>query len=361
MAQVHAVKPQDVIRKFEDSQDALVLQSSDLSLETIASMVDSGAIDLEPKYQRRDRWKPQAQSELIESFLLNVPVPPVYLAEDDFGTYSVIDGKQRITTIRKFLRNEFALGNLPKFKEVSGLKFEQLPRQLQNALNIRPYLRVVTLLKQTNPELKYEVFTRLNTGGQPLLAQEIRNALFRGTLNDLIYDLGRENFLRKQLKIQTEKEAAYKEMQDVESALRFLCISEQWQSFNGDMRRTLDAFMELNKGATKNKLASYRNKFKIALDRCETLWGDHAFRRYDQSMYRDQFLAAIFDAEMVAASELTDAQFHKLCTVKGMLEKPMKALFADEHFENAVRVSTNTPSKVTYRIKAVKTLLLSLV
>lgn len=361
MAKVLAAKSQDVVKKFEASQDALVLQSSDLSLETIASMVDSGAIDLAPKYQRRDRWDSQAQSELIESFLLNVPVPPVYLAEDDFGTYSVIDGKQRITTISKFLRNKFFLGDLPKFTEVSGLKFESLPRQLQNALNIRPYLRVVTLLKQTNPELKYEVFTRLNTGGQPLLAQEIRNALFRGPLNDLIYELGAEIFLHAQLKIKTKKEAAFKEMQDVESALRFLCMSEQWQSFNGDMRRTLDAFMELNKGATKAKLTSYRNKFTTALKRCEELWGSHAFRRYDQSGYRDQFLAAIFDAEMVAASELTNAQFLKLCSVKTKLEKPMKALFADKDFESAVRVSTNTPSKVTYRIKAVKALLHSLV
>lgn len=361
MAKTLAANSQDVVKKFEASQDALVLQSSDLSLGTIASMVDSGAIDLEPKYQRRDRWDSQAQSELIESFLLNVPVPPVYLAEDDFGTYSVIDGKQRITTISNFLGNKFSLGNLPKFTEVSGLKFESLPRQLQNALNIRPYLRVVTLLKQTNPELKYEVFTRLNTGGEPLLAQEIRNALFRGPLNDLIYELGAEKFLHTQLKIISKKESAFKKMDDVESALRFLCMSEQWQTFNGDMRRTLDTFMESNKGSTAEKLASYRKKFKTALDRCEKLWGTHAFRRYNQSGYRDQFMSAIFDAEMVAASELTHAHFLKLCAVTTKLEKPMKALFADKDFESAVRVSTNTPSKVTYRIKAVKELLRSLV
>lgn len=360
MAQASAAVAAKVVRKFEDSQDALVLQSSDLSLETIAQMVDSEAIDLAPTYQRRDRWKPQAQSELIESFLLNVPVPPVYLAEDDFGTYSVIDGKQRITTIRRFLRNEFALGQLPKFSEVSGMKFQQLPRQLQNALTIRPYLRVVTLLKQTNPELKYEVFTRLNTGGQPLLAQEIRNAIFRGPLNDLIYELGREKFLRQQLKIHTEKEAAYKEMQDVETALRFLCISEKWQTFNGDMRRTLDEFMGANKSATNTRLIKYRSKFKTALHRCEVLWGANAFRRYAQKDYRDQFLAAIFDAEMVAASELTERQFEKVVLAKASLSKPMKALFSDEDFESAVRVSTNTPSKVIYRIRAVKDLLLSL-
>ena len=349
----------DVVKKFESSQDALVLQSSDLSLETIAQMVDSKAIDLVPKYQRRDRWSSQAQSELIESFLLNVPVPPVYLAEDDFGTYSVIDGKQRITTIRRFLRNEFSLGTLPKFQEVSGMKFQQLPRQLQNALTIRPYLRVVTLLKQTNPELKYEVFTRLNTGGEPLLAQEIRNAIFRGPLNDLMYELSQEGFLQQQLKIKTRKEAAFKEMQDVESVLRFLCISENWKKFNGDMRRTLDEFMNLNKGASKSRLSSFRTKFKVALDRCEKLWGHNAFRRYAQNDYRDQFLAAIFDAEMIAVSELTEAQFKKAYTEKSSVARNMRSLFADGVFDSSVRVSTNTPSKLIYRIQSVKTLLQS--
>ena len=240
------------------------------------------------------------------------------------------------------------------------MKFQQLPRQLQNALTIRPYLRVVTLLKQTNPDLKYEVFTRLNTGGEPLLAQEIRNAIFRGPLNDLMYDLSQEKFLRQQLKIKSEKEAAFKEMQDVESVLRFLCVSETWDKFSGDMRRTLDEFMGINKGASKSRILNFRNKFKTALGRCEKLWGNHAFRRYAQNDYRDQFLAAIFDAEMVAVSELTEAQFHSILSAKATLAKNMKTLFTDDKFENAVRVSTNTPSKLVYRIQAVKNLLNSL-
>jgi len=101
-----------IIRRFEGAQNSLVLQSSDLSLETIAKMVESEAIDVSPQYQRRERWKPASQAKLIESFLLNVPVPPVYLAEDDFGTYSVIDGKQRITAIYRFLRDKLVLDDL---------------------------------------------------------------------------------------------------------------------------------------------------------------------------------------------------------------------------------------------------------
>ena len=346
-----------VIAKFESAQDALVLQSSDLSLETIAQMVDSGAIEVSPKYQRRERWKPHAQSELIESFLLNVPVPPVYLAEDDFGTYSVIDGKQRITTIRNFLRNSFTLEGLTKFPEVNGATFAHLPKPLQNALSIRPYLRVVTLLKQTDPQLKYEVFTRLNTGGEPLLAQEIRNALYRGNFNDLLFKLGENAFLRKQLKISTKKETPYTEMQDVESALRFLCISNEWDHFSGDMRRSLDSFAAKNQNSTPVKLANAKARFSLALERCEILWGLNAFRRYDVKGYRDQFISAVYDAEMVAASELTEPKFRLLKSKKVAVGQATLKLFKDDRFVDSVRVSTNSPSRVIYRISKVKEML----
>ncbi len=349
-----------VVEKFERSQDALVLQSSDLSLETIAQMVDSKAIDVAPKYQRRERWTTNAQSELIESFLLNVPVPPVYLAEDDFGTYSVIDGKQRITTIHKFLRNGFTLSGLEKFTEVEGATFSDLPKPLQNALSIRPYLRVVTLLKQTDPQLKYEVFTRLNTGGEPLLPQEIRNALYRGSFNDLLFELSENAFLRQHLKIKTTKETPYKEMQDVESVLRFLCISEEWKVFNGDMRRSLDAYAAKNQNLSKPKLSNAKKRFVSALDRCHVLWGDHAFKRYDSQAYRDQFMSAIYDAQMVAAAELSESRFQAIKKKRSALSHATLNLFKDEKFVDSVRVSTNSPSKVNYRITKVKDMLAKL-
>jgi hypothetical protein len=347
-----------IANKFEAAQNALVLQASDLSLQTIAQMVESGAIDVSPKYQRRERWKAAAQAELIESFLINVPVPPVYLAEDDFGTYSVIDGKQRITTIHRYLLDKFSLEGLKEFPELNGLKFSQLPKQLQNALSIRPYLRVVTLLKQTDSELKYEVFTRLNTGGEPLLPQEIRNALYRGSLNDLLFKLSGNMFLRQQLKIKTSKETPYREMQDVECVLRFFCLSSEWKNFSGDMRRSLDAYAAKNQSATKSNLDAAAKKFNIAIERCEALWGQNAFRRHDEKKgYRDQFMFAVYDAEMIAALELSDTKFKAVKARKSQVTQATLKLFKDPEFADSVRVSTNSPSKVLYRIRKVKEML----
>lgn len=288
---------------------------------------------------------------------MNVPVPPVYLAEDDFGTYSVIDGKQRITTIYRYLRENFALEGLKNFPEVNGMKFSQLPIQLRNALSIRPYLRVVTLLKQTDPELKYEVFTRLNTGGEPLLPQEIRNALYRGPLNDLLFELGEMAFLRQQLKIDSEKDTPYKEMQDVESVLRFLCLSEEWREFSGDMRRSMDAYAARNQAIKKRSVQQARDLFTKTLGRCQILWGNDAFKRFDKAVYRDQFMSAVYDAQMVAASELSETRFKQIKSKSTALARETKKLFSDQKFVDAVRVSTNSPSKVLYRVTKVKEML----
>lgn len=117
------VSEKKIIKRFTDSQSALVLQQSDLSLQSISDMVEDRAIDVSPKYQRRERWGLDRDSGLIESFLLNIPVPPIYLAEDEYGVYSVIDGKQRVTAINRYLKGEFALKGLDKFVELEGYFF----------------------------------------------------------------------------------------------------------------------------------------------------------------------------------------------------------------------------------------------
>ena len=226
----------NTVQRFIDAQNNLVVQHSDFSLRALFDMANNQSIDLKPHYQRRDRWKVEKQSALIESFILNVPVPPVYLSEDDFGRYSVIDGKQRITAIKDFLAGSLRLQNLKNFSELEGFRFTDLPPQIQNALSVRPYIRVITLLKQTDPLLKYEVFLRLNTGGEKLLPQEIRNVAFSGALNDLLLKLSSSTFLWKQMKIKNAQSTAYRKMEDVEHVLRFFTILDRWKN-----RRTFNS------------------------------------------------------------------------------------------------------------------------
>ena len=313
-------------------------------------MVDAQAIDLRPVYQRRERWRPPKQSSLIESFLLNVPVPPIYLSEEDFGVYSVIDGKQRLTSIRAFMRNELALTGLREIGALEGFRFRDLPSPLANALQVRPYLRVVTLLRQSDPELKYEVFTRLNTGGEPLNAQEIRNVVFRGPLNDLIYELSKHGFLRKQLKITGERSTAYRNMVDAELVLRFLTLHERWQSFSGELAHSMDLFMKTHQHAQEAELMRYRESFETAMRHCSKLWGTHAFQRPVTGGWRDQALAGMYDAQMVSVSQLDPTEVEALGHKQAKVLASTRQLFTDPSFEDAVRVGTNTPSRVQYRI-----------
>ena len=343
--------------RFSKSQDALVLQQSDLSLKSISDMVDSGSIDISPKYQRRERWNDEKDSGLIESFLLNIPVPPIYLAEDEYGTYSVIDGKQRVTAINKFLKGKLKLQKLEKFPELEGYSFPQLPVSLSNALKIRPYLRVVTLLRQSDSNLKHEVFLRLNKAGVPLNSQEIRNVAFRGNFNDMLLEMSSAPYLKKQLK-STPNSKVYREMIDVQYVLRFFTVHEYWQNFPGNMDFAMDQFMLNNYKNTKEKIKAQKKLLDTALAFCEEVFGEEGFIKPAASK---RVLQGIYDIEMVSAVLLTSAEranvVRKKTTVKKRLVKLIKE---DEDFAEAVSQFTSNPKNMEYRIRKFTELLKSI-
>lgn len=340
----------EILQRFEDAQDSLIFQASDLSLGTIADMVEKGAIDVSPSYQRRERWSPQKQSNLIESFLLNVPVPPIYLAEDSPGRYSVVDGKQRITSIYRFIQDDLTLNGLEEFEEIEDQKFSDLPQDMQNSLEIRPYLRVITLLRQSDPVLKFEVFTRLNRGGEIMAPQELRNVAYRGSLNDLIYELAENEFLRQQLKVRSNKSPAYQLMEDAEFVLRFLTLRESWTKFSGDYRTEMDQFMRERQNATEDKLKEYSRVFNRAIRICEQIWHSEAFKRPTAEGWRDQLLAGMYDAEMIAVDYVSDDVVELAIRNSARIKNETRILFDDPAFDQAVRQGTNTPTRLKYRI-----------
>lgn len=350
-----------VTATFERAQDRLVLQASDLSLESIASMVDSSAIDVRPEFQRRERWSSAQASALIESFLLNIPVPPVYLAEEEFGQYSVIDGKQRITAISQFMRDDLQLTRLTRFEELESHRFSSLPPSLRNALQVRPYIRVVTLLRQSDPVVKYEVFHRLNSGGEPLNPQEIRNVIFRGPLNDLIMELSAHPYLRSRLKIRDVRASGYRTMQDVEYVLRYFTLESIWMKFSGDFRTSMDHFMSQNQHANQSFIRKHEEKFLRAIEACEKIWGEYAFRRFDNGQWRNQTLGGLYDAQMVAVSWFKPNQIGRLVQRSADVLQATKELFEDAEFDGAVRTATNNPARVSYRVDKVISMLNKLI
>jgi hypothetical protein len=338
----------DIIKLFSKAQSGLVTQQSDFSLAAINDMILNASIDISPNYQRRDRWKPEKQSALIESFMLNVPVPPIYLSEDDYGKYSVIDGKQRLTTIHDFITGRLKLKSLSKFPELNGFIFKDLPAQLRNALTVRPFIRVIILLQQSDPQLKYEVFLRLNTGGEKLKAQEIRNVAYSGALNDLLIELSSLKFLKKQMKITSNKSTPFTNMDDIEMVLRFFAIEDKWEAFGRKLANGLDVYMRENKDSKPEPL---RKKYLRALKACEALWGDRAFQKPVGDGWREQFIAPLYDAQMVSVSHLTDAQIKILSKKQNDVIKATQTIFNNnDDFVKSVTQATSDTSAINKRV-----------
>lgn len=333
--------------KFEKAQDALVIQQSDLSLKSLSDMVEFEAVDISPKYQRRERWNELKESSLIESFLLNIPVPPIYLAEDRYGVYSVIDGKQRITAINKFLTNKMKLADLDKFPELDGLYFKDLPSSLSNALSIRPYLRVVTLLRQSDPDLKHEVFLRLNKAGVSLNSQEIRNVAFRGDLNDALFELSDNPFLKEMLK-SGKNTKIYQEMGDVQYVLRFFTVLSLWDNFPGNMDKAMDIYMAENARASDKKVEELKSLFLRSINFCEAVWGKDSYKRIDNSQ---RVIQGVFDVQMVCSAFLSDQEYNSaIIKAQEVRDALNSELINNAQFLEAVTQFTSNPKNIKYRI-----------
>ena len=216
------------IEVLKDRQRNLVTQFVDYNLRALSELLEEKTIDLHPEYQRRYRWSDERQSKLIESFIMNVPVPPIFLNEDEFGKYSVIDGKQRLNSIQRFLTSELELVGLDVFRDFNGKTFSDLPLIYQNYIKTRAVLRAIIILSESDTDIKYKVFLRLNTGGVSLNAQEIRNSAYPGDLNDLIMKLSENSTFHKLLGVDDINESKiHQEMKDVEYVLRFFTFFEK--------------------------------------------------------------------------------------------------------------------------------------
>jgi hypothetical protein len=346
---------------WEGHSRELLTSVLDYNLNTLSDLVTKEQIDLSPRYQRRDRWKADRQSKLIESFFMNVPIPPIFLNEDDFGKYSVIDGKQRLTAIYEFMRGRLRLKGLQIYKELNDKTIDDLSPTMQSIIGTRANLRATIILRQSDREVKFEVFRRLNTGGVSLNAQEIRNSTWPGPLNDLLLDLSENLTYRRMLGIdKVSTSTIYKEMRDVELVLRFFTFSKEWNTFSGGMARRLDKFMAENQRAPKAKLKTLEATFIRSLATVDEAFGDCAFRRYvpETSTWRSPILAALFDAQMFAALKWSPSE---VANKRETFIEEYKALFSNSEFRQSIDAATNTPALFKRRIQLVENIFTKLV
>ena len=170
----------------------------DIHTQQLISMLKNHQIKVSPKYQRKFRWMDDRCSQFIESLMLGIPIPSIFMATNSDSTWEVVDGVQRLSTIIKFagdkaLREEHGLNGplvlceLEKLTDYVGLKFDDFPESLKLHFWTRP-TKVITLNDKSDPVVRYDLFERLNTGGVVLSPQEIRDCVFQGPFADKLED-----------------------------------------------------------------------------------------------------------------------------------------------------------------------------
>lgn len=228
--------------------------SYDISVKEIISMISDSIIDIAPEYQRQFRWREDRQSSLVESIFLGIPVPSLFMAANSDGSWELIDGVQRLSSIIHFAGTEEAknrisitgglkLAELSKLTTFNGLSFDDLPRPIQLDFLLKP-LKITTLSDKSDLEVRFDLFERLNTGGIALTNQEIRSCVYRGPFNDFIKVLSADSNYNTVVRLTKSQES---DGTREEYVLRFFAFLYNYKQFNHSVVGFLNNFMQNSK------------------------------------------------------------------------------------------------------------------
>ena len=302
---------------FRDTtRDALRISKSDFTVSSIIDKINRGKVDLRPSYQREYVWTVRTASKLIESLLLNIPVPTMFFHEVKSGKLEVVDGKQRLTSIWSFVQNEFPggqafkLSGLEVYHELNGKTFDELNETFQEIILDYP-LNVHTISKTSQPDFVFEVFERLNMGATQLNEQELRNCIYQGAYTDLLEELTlNESFL-----FANRSKMPHLRMRDRELILRFFTMQRTTPSgFYLPAKSWLNEEMRENKDLLPKEATEMTELFEKTLKLSVDIFGDCAFRpaKYPEASKKGQKVTAedvsgIFVREYFESGEISVA------------------------------------------------------
>lgn len=338
-------------------------------------------VNLRPDFQRMGGiWNDEAQSRLIESMMIRIPLPAFYMNEDSEKSdlWVVIDGLQRLTAMRRFMIDKsLRLRRLEFWKEYEGKSFDELPRLLQRRLEETQV--VVYLVKKGTPHnVKFNIFKRINTGGVPLSGQEIRHALNLGAATDLLKRLAES----KEFKDATANGVSPMRMADRECVLRFLAFMEKdaelrqapyemrdhtdytgrddLDTFLNDQMKQINIMGQREKSLKdqgqieKTHEEKFENRFVRAMNVSTAIFADRAFRKPTDTSRRSPVSKALFEVWAVNLDRCTDEQLNLLVGRSETLENKFRELMDDTEFVIAISYSTGDARRVKYRFEKVR-------
>ena len=336
----------------------IIVNPDNYSISDLMRMVEQGDIEIAPRFQRNFVWDKTRQSRLIESIFLGLPLPAIYLSEYDDGRMTIVDGLQRISTIRDFMNDKLRLCNMEYFDYCNGMTFSEL--HLPNLQLRRFYRTQITCFKidyRSPNQLKYDLFKRLNTGGKALNDQEIRNCLSRSNVQETLYSM----VSSKEFKFATCDSIKDTRMAAQESALRFICFYNLYTNasnltgYDGNMSRTLDSCVEKLNDVPIEELNKYVDLFKNSMRQAYSLFGNYAFRKVATN-YNHTRKSTINKSLMLAISVLLAAH-SEYCekTEKRELTGELAMLLEnDGQLRDAISWSTSTKKNILYVFECIK-------
>lgn len=361
--------------RYDSADYRLNQERSDFLLPQIVDFVrDRQWITLRPVYQRRLVWNNKKKSLLIESLLLNVPIPPVFLYEHDLSRYEVMDGQQRLNTIVEFYENRLKLSGLERWAPLNGKTYSDCPPRIRRGLDRRRISATVLLAESTisnqgSDDLRKLVFERLNTGGQNLNPQELRNCLFSGKFNDLIMELAgnrlfneiwdippyEDNIRGSHVSKELMGNRYYKRMGDCEIVLRFFAMLKK-SRIKGSMKKILDSCMESHARDDEETIDELRDRFLTRLKIAHDIFGAGLFRIKRQGQKQSMLSIPLYDSVMVALDRLYE-QRNPLRRESKHIKASLKTFLADDDQYDLIVGRANTAGAIRERQDAIEDLL----
>lgn len=325
-------------------------ETYDFTVSTLIDYMNNKHIII-PEFQRGYVWNRAQASRLIESLLINCPIPVIFLSQNPDETLAVIDGNQRLNSIKLFISDEFELRGLTAYPEIDGFKFSELDPRFQRHIQNRT-VRCIVILKDTHPQIKFDVFERLNTGSVKLNAHELRHGIHSGPFMDLLERLGDNKLFRELTLNKTDKR-----MKADELVLRFLSFAEDWRNYTKPLVSFLNNFSETNRYANNDRIQNIEDEFISTLEMVNLALDKFSFKTYDSTKKNAKFNAALYDAQMISFYELNPSE-HKIKQLAANNFIGMNQEFIErEEFSKYISSGTTDKNSVLNRITEYKSFL----
>jgi len=350
---------ESIIQPFDP--ELIRVETRPMTIDLLLQRIKYDELNLTPDFQRKDGiWNPRTKSRLIESILIRIPLPAFYMDATDEDKWVVIDGLQRLTTLKNFVNDQsLKLSELEFLTQLNGKTFNELPRNLQRRI-IETQVTVYLIEKGTPSKVKFNIFKRINTGGLPLSLQEIRHALNIGKSTELLEELSK----LPEFSQATAGSIPSHRMSDREFILRFLAfVIEPYDDYKATEFDSFlsDVMIKIN-GMDEQKIEELKRKFSRAMTTAYKIFGKDAFRkRYKLDASRSLVNKALFESWSVNLSNLNDREVQILIERQEQLREGFLRLMNDREveprFDSAISQGTGDTRKVKRRFSAIKQLI----